>query len=83
MNMDEAGRYTAEHNVMEANLKIASLEGRIKEIVKENKQLIEENRILRKKMQDQLSQPKIKYTDGTEINSNLINNYDIGKFQKA
>ena len=32
--MDEAGRYTAEHNVMEANLKIASLEGRIKEIVK-------------------------------------------------
>jgi|TARA_Y100000114_G_C11643734_1_gene270614 regulator of replication initiation timing len=81
--MDEAGRYTAEHNVMEANLKIASLEGRIKEIVKENKQLIEENRILRKKMQDQLSQPKIKYTDGTEINSNLINNYDIGKFQKA
>ena len=65
------------------HLKIASLESRIKEIVKENKQLIEENRILRKKMQDQLSQPKIKYTDGTEINSNLINNYDIGKFQKA
>jgi|TARA_B100000035_G_C20615400_1_gene385817 regulator of replication initiation timing len=81
--MDQAGKYTAEHNVMEANLKIASLESRINEIVKENKQLIEENKKLRKEMQEQLSQPKVKYTDGTEINSNLINNYDIGKFQKA
>ena len=33
--MDDAGKYTAEHNVMEANLKISSLESRIKEIVKE------------------------------------------------
>ena len=38
--MDQAGKYTAEHNVMEANLKIASLESRINEIVKENKQLL-------------------------------------------
>ena len=81
--MDQAGRYTAEHNVMEANLKISSLESRIAEIVKENKQLIEENKKLRKEIQDQLSQPKITYADGTKIDSDLINNYDIGKFQKA
>ena len=62
--MDEAGRYTAEHNVMEANLKIASLEGRIKEIVKENKQLIEENKRLRK----ELEQPKL---NGKEVSKGL------------
>ena len=42
--MDQAGRYTAEHNVMDANIKISSLEGRIKELLKENKQLIEETK---------------------------------------
>ena len=41
--MDDAGKYTAEHNVMEANLKVSQLEGRITDIIKENKRLIEEN----------------------------------------
>ena len=48
--MDQAGRYTAEHNVMDANIKISSLEGRIKELLKENKQLIEETKDLRKQL---------------------------------
>ena len=54
--MDQAARYTAEHNVMEANIKISSLEGRITDIIKENKRLIEENKRLRK----QLEEPKSK-----------------------
>ena len=69
--MDDAGKYTAEHNVMEANLKVSQLEGRITDIIKENKRLIEENKTLRK----QLQQPK--------LNEKLINNYDIGKFERA
>ena len=47
------------------------MESRIKEILKENRQLIEENKTLRK----QLQQPK--------LNEKLINNYDIGKFERA
>ena len=62
--MDDAGKYTAEHNVMEANLKISSLESRIKEIVKENRQLIEENKALRK----QLEEPKL---NGKEVSKGL------------
>ena len=62
--MDQAARYTAEHNVMEANLKIASLESRINEIVKENRQLIEENKRLRK----ELEQPKL---NGKEVSKGL------------
>ena len=88
--MDEAGRYTAEHTVMDANLEIGKLkhllkvaEDRIEAYLKENRQLINENKELRKKMQEQLSQPKITYADGTKIDSDLINTYDIGKFQKA
>ena len=88
--MDQAARYTAEHTVMDANLEIGKLkhllkiaEDRIESYLKENKQLINENKELRKKMQEQLSQPKITYTDGTKIDNDLINNYDIGKFEKA
>jgi regulator of replication initiation timing len=62
--MDDAGKYTAEHNVMEANLKIASLESRITDIIKENKQLIEENKRLRK----ELEQPKL---NGKEVSKGL------------
>ena len=62
--MDQAARYTAEHNVMEANLKIASLESRITDIIKENKQLIEENKRLRK----ELEQPKL---NGKEVSKGL------------
>ena len=62
--MDQAGKYTAEHNVMEANLQIASLENRITDIIKENKQLIEENKRLRK----ELEQPKL---NGKEVSKGL------------
>ena len=88
--MDQAGKFTAEHTVMEAGIEIRELkhllkvaEERAESYLKENKQLINENKELRKKIQEQLSQPKITYADGTKIDSDLINNYDIGKFQKA
>ena len=62
--MDDAGKYTAEHNVIEANLKVSQLEGRITDIIKENKRLIEENKALRK----QLEEPKL---NGKEVSKGL------------
>ena len=49
---------------MEANLKVSQLEGRITDIIKENKRLIEENKALRK----QLEEPKL---NGKEVSKGL------------